>query len=62
MISCLKACARSALRLADEGHLEGRIEKGGQTVTRTMHPDRNYVAPEGQPFSLPGSSTMQLEV
>ncbi len=41
-----------------KGTLEERFEKGGQTVTRTMHPDRNYVAPDGQPFSLPGRSTM----
>ncbi len=41
-----------------KGNLEERFEKGGQTLTRTMHPDREYVAPDGQPFALQGRSTM----
>jgi malate synthase len=41
-----------------KGTLEERFQKGGETLTRTMHPDRTYVAPDGQSFALQGRSTM----
>jgi len=41
-----------------KGDLEETFEKGGKTVTRKMNPDREYVSPEGAPFSLKGRSLM----
>jgi len=41
-----------------KGDLEESFEKGGRKVTRTMNPDREYVSPEGRPFTLNGRSLM----
>jgi malate synthase len=41
-----------------KGDLEESFEKGGKTISRTMNPDRDYVAPEGKPFALKGRSLM----
>ena len=41
-----------------KGDLSATFVKEGRTVTRTMNPDRFYVSPEGQPFSLPGRSLL----
>ncbi len=41
-----------------KGDLSATFVKNGKTVTRRMNPDRNYVSPSGQEFSLPGRSLM----
>jgi malate synthase len=40
------------------GDLEALLVKDGRSLTRTLAPDRNYVAPDGSAFSLPGRSLM----
>ncbi|MFW6334571.1 MAG: malate synthase G [Desulfosalsimonas sp.] len=40
------------------GDLEESFEKGGRTITRRMHPDRQYTDISGQPFKLQGRSLM----
>ncbi len=40
------------------GDLEASFEKGGRTLTRTLEPDREYVAPDGTLFALPGRSLL----
>ncbi len=34
------------------GDLTETFEKAGKTVTRSMHPDQDYLAPDGQPFAV----------
>jgi len=40
------------------GDLEATFEKAGRAVTRRLNDDRRYVAPDGDPFSLPGRSLL----
>jgi malate synthase len=40
------------------GDLAERFEKDGRLIERTLNRDREYVAPDGQPFALPGRSLM----
>jgi malate synthase len=42
------------------GDLEASFEKDGATLTRRLHEDRLYVAPDGTPFSLPGRSLLLI--
>ncbi|TXC70916.1 malate synthase G [Sphingomonas ginsenosidivorax] len=41
-----------------QGGLEASFEKGGATMTRRLAADRDYVAPDGTAFTLPGRSLM----
>lgn len=40
------------------GDLQASFPKGGKTLTRALEPDRDYVAPGGTAFSLPGRSVL----
>ena len=42
------------------GELSETFDKNGKTMTRTMQPDRQYTAPTGEAFSLPGRSLMLI--
>jgi malate synthase len=41
-----------------KGDLEDSFEKGGRSMTRRLKPDKSFVRPDGEPFSLPGRSLM----
>jgi malate synthase len=41
-----------------KGNLEATFNKNGRSMTRTMNPDRQYSAPNGEEFSLNGRSVM----
>lgn len=41
-----------------DGSLQEAVTKNGETFVRAMHPDREYLAPDGSPRSLPGRSTL----
>ncbi|MBC7987013.1 MAG: malate synthase G [Sphingomonadaceae bacterium] len=40
------------------GDLEAEFEKGGQSMTRSLAPDREWTALEGTPFTLPGRALL----
>ncbi|MGI5128909.1 malate synthase G [Pseudonocardia sp. CA-107938] len=40
------------------GALTATFEKGGQTVERTVHGDREWTAPDGSPLTLPGRALL----
>ena len=41
-----------------KGDLEASFGKGGRTLTRALEPDREWTAPEGLGFALPGRSLL----
>ncbi|MCB1674821.1 MAG: malate synthase G, partial [Halioglobus sp.] len=40
------------------GDLADTFDKGGQSLTRQLHPDRNFTGADGKPLTLPGRSLM----
>jgi malate synthase len=42
------------------GDLEESFEKGGKTITRALHPDLDFTAPDGSEMSLKGRSLMLI--
>ncbi|MEO8466302.1 MAG: malate synthase G [Gammaproteobacteria bacterium] len=40
------------------GTLQAAVNKGGTTIQRSLTPDREYSAPNGSPFTLPGRSLL----
>ena len=40
------------------GNLSEAFEKNGKPLTRTLSADREYISPDGRPFTLPGRSLM----
>lgn len=43
-----------------KGDLSEVIEKNGKTITRTLNPDRNYLSPTGQSFTISGRSLLLI--
>jgi malate synthase len=41
-----------------KGDLSATFQKGNDVVNRTLHPDRTYLSPSGEPFSLPGRAVL----
>ncbi len=41
-----------------KGDLEARFDKGGQSLIRALEPDREWTAPDGAGFALPGRSLL----
>ena len=42
----------------NKGDLTASFVKNNKTITRTMNPDRSYLSPNGEEFTLPGRSLM----
>ncbi|MDG5487111.1 malate synthase G [Sphingomonas sp. BGYR3] len=40
------------------GDLSETFDKGGRSLTRRLHPDRDYAAPDGAPYRLPGRALL----
>ncbi|MGB5767037.1 MAG: malate synthase G [Arenicellales bacterium] len=43
-----------------KGDLNETFSKGGQQLTRTLNPDREYFSPADEPFTLPGRSLLLI--
>ena len=40
------------------GELEARVQKGDKTIVRRLNPDKSFVSPTGDSFSVPGRSLL----
>jgi malate synthase len=45
-----------------KGDLTASLTKNGKTITRSLHPDRQYTSPSGEEFSLKGRSLMFVRI
>ncbi len=43
-----------------KGDLSATFQKGSKTITRTLQPDRSYISPTGEAFTLPGRSLLLI--
>ncbi len=41
-----------------KGDLTDTFEKGGETITRALHPDPEFIGPDGAPFTVKGRALM----
>ncbi len=41
-----------------KGDLSAQLNKGGKQITRRLNPDRSYLSPAGEAFTLPGRSLL----
>ncbi|TCP44306.1 malate synthase G [Rhodovulum marinum] len=41
-----------------KGDLTAEFQKGGERLTRALNPDRDYIAPDGTPFTVKGRALM----
>ncbi|MBC7478525.1 MAG: malate synthase G [Pseudorhodobacter sp.] len=43
-----------------KGDLTADFDKGGRRITRSLHPDRDYIGPDGQPVTVKGRALLWI--